>query len=57
MSKNMFHVPVNGYKKCIINHCENYTHDIICFDCWCKHDKAIKVFEEAEKIKKTNERK
>ena len=56
MSKNMFHVPNNGYKKCIINHCENYTHDIICFDCWCMQDQAIKVFEEAEKIKKTNER-
>ena len=30
--------PNNGYKKCIIYHCENYTHDIICFDCWCVQD-------------------
>ena len=51
MSKNMFHVPVNDYKKCVINHCENYTHDIMCFDCWCKHDKAVEILKQGEEMK------
>ena len=40
------------YEKCVLyRHCNNYTPDVMCFDCWCKHDKAVEIFKQGEEMK------